>query len=241
MTFGEQLEYIWSTRGLLLESLGISLFIAFGAIMIGFVIGVVLAVIRIAPKNNVAIVVLDAIAQTYITVIRGTPTMVQLLIMYSSIMVAFKYLDTNILVPIVAFGINSGAYMAEIIRSGINSVDIGQIEAGRSVGLPWITTMWKIVIPQAIKVVVPTIFNEIIILVKETSVVSVIALRIGGMQKWDLLGLTNKIAIAKPATYNLFLYTAAAIYLIVVLLLTFVQKLIEKKLKKNERKHSHSN
>lgn len=237
MTFGEQLEYLWSTRGLLLESLGISLLIALGAIIIGFVIGVVVAVIRIAPKNNIVIIVLDKIAQLYITVIRGTPTMVQLLIMYSSIMVAFKYLDTNIAVPIVSFGINSGAYMAEIIRSGINSVDIGQIEAGRSVGLSWITTMWKIVIPQAIKVVVPTIFNEIIILVKETSVVSVIALRMGGAQKWDLLGLTNKIAIAQPATYNLFLYVAAAMYLIIVLLLTFLQKHIEKRMRKNERHH----
>ena len=236
MSFKEIVSYIWSVRGLVFQSLGISLLIAAGAIVIGFIIGVILAVIRIAPKTNIFIKVLDKIAQAYITIIRGTPTMVQLLIMYSSIMVGFKYLETNILVPIVAFGINSGAYMAEIIRSGINSVDIGQIEAGRSVGLPWVTTMRKIVIPQAIKVVVPTIFNEIIILVKETSVVSVIALRMGGEQKWDLLGLTSKMSLAKPATYNAFLYTAAALYLIVVLLLTFVQKRIEKGLKKNERK-----
>lgn len=235
MTFGEIVSYIWGVRGLVFESLGISLLIAFGAIVIGFVIGVLLAVIRIAPKNNIVIKILDKIAQLYITVIRGTPTVVQLLIMYSSIMVGFKYLETNIIVPIVAFGINSGAYMAEIIRSGINSVDAGQIEAGRSVGLSWVTTLRKIVIPQAIKVVVPTIFNEIIILVKETSVVSFIALRIGGVQKWDLMGLTSKMAVAKPATYNAFLYTAAALYLIIVLLLTFVQKRIEKRLKKNER------
>ena len=229
------MSVVWNTRGLLLESLGISLLIALGAIIIGFVIGVLLAVVRIAPKNNPVIKVLDWFAQLYITVIRGTPTMVQLLIMYSSILVMFKSMGTNILVPIVAFGINSGAYMAEIIRSGINSIDKGQIEAGRSVGLSWTTTMRKIVIPQAIKVVVPTIFNEIIILVKETSVVSVIALRIDGAQKWDLLGLTSKMAIATPAAYNAFLYTAAALYLIVVLLLTFVQKRIEKRSKKNER------
>ena len=235
MSFTETIEYIWSVRGLVLESLGISILIAFGALVIGFVIGVVLAVIRIAPKTNIFIKTLDKIAQLYITVIRGTPTMVQLLIMYSSIMVSFKYLETNILVPIAAFGINSGAYMAEIIRSGIKSVDVGQIEAGRSVGLSWVTTMVKIVIPQAIKVVVPTIFNEIIILVKETSVVSVIALRIGGIQKWDLLGLTSKMAVARPATYNAFLYTAAALYLIVVLILTFVQKRIEKRMQINER------
>ena len=235
MTFGEIVSYIWDVRGLVFESLGISLLIAFGAIVIGFIIGVLLAVIRIAPKNNIVMKILDKIAQLYITVIRGTPTMVQLLIMYSSIMVGFKYLETNILVPIVAFGINSGAYMAEIVRSGINSVDAGQMEAGRSVGLSWFVTMRKIIIPQAIKVVVPTIFNEIIILVKETSVVSFIALRIGGVQKWDLMGLTSKMAVAKPATYNAFLYTAAALYLIIVLLLTFVQKRIEKRMKKNER------
>lgn len=235
MNFADTVSYVWETRGLLLESLGISLLIALGAIIIGFIIGVLLAVIRIAPKTNPIIKALDWLAQLYITVIRGTPTMVQLLIMYSSILAVFKLMDTNILVPIIAFGINSGAYMAEIIRSGINSVDKGQIEAGRSVGLTWTTTMRKIVIPQAIKVVVPTIFNEIIILVKETSVVSVIALRIGGMQKWDLLGLTSKMAIATPAAYNTFLYTAALLYLVVVLLLTFVQKKIEKKAKKNER------
>jgi len=235
MSFGDKLAYVWETRGLLLESLGLSLLIAFGAVVIGFIIGVVLAVIRIAPKNNPVIKALDWLAQLYITVIRGTPTMVQLLIMYSSILVIFKYMDTNLLVPIIAFGINSGAYMAEIIRSGINSVDKGQIEAGRSVGLSWITTMRKIVIPQAIKVVIPTIFNEIIILVKETSVVSFIALRVGGAQKWDLMGLVSKMANAKPAVYNTFLYIAALMYLTIVLLLTLLQKAIEKRMKKNER------
>ena len=235
MSFGDKLAYVWNTRGLLFESLGISLLIAFGAVVIGFIIGVVLAVIRIAPKNNIFIRILDKFAQLYITVIRGTPTMVQLLIMYSSILVIFKYMETNLLVPIIAFGINSGAYMAEIIRSGINSVDKGQMEAGRSVGLSWVTTMRKIIIPQAIKVVIPTIFNEIIILVKETSVVSFIALRVGGLQKWDLMGLVSKMANAKPAVYNTFLYTAALMYLTIVLLLTLLQKVLEKRMKKNER------
>ena len=235
MSFADKLAYVWETRGLLAGSLGISLLIAFGAVVIGFVIGVVLAVIRIAPKTNPVIRGLDSFAQLYITVIRGTPTMVQLLIMYSSILVVFKYAQTNLLVPIIAFGINSGAYMAEIIRSGINSVDKGQMEAGRSVGLSWVTTMKKIVIPQAVKVVIPTIFNEIIILVKETSVVSFIALRVGGKQSWDLMGLVSKMANAKPAVYNTFLYVAALVYLAVVLLLTFLQKAIEKRMKKNER------
>ena len=111
MSFADKLAYAWGLRGLLFESLGISLLIAFGAVVLGFIIGVILAVIRIAPKTNPVIKVLDGFAQTYITVIRGTPTMVQLLIMYSSILVVFKYVDTNLLVPIIAFGINSGAYM----------------------------------------------------------------------------------------------------------------------------------
>lgn len=236
MSFGEKLAYAWELRGLFAESLGISLLIALGAVVIGFVIGVLLAIVRIAPKTNPVMKVLDWFAQLYITVIRGTPTMVQLLIMYSSILVMFKYFNTNLLVPIIAFGINSGAYMAEIIRSGINSVDVGQMEAGRSVGLPWVTTMRKIIIPQAIKVVIPTIFNEVIILVKETSVVSFIALRVGGKQAWDLMGLVSKMATAKPAVYTTFLYIGALIYLTIVLLLTVLQKALEKRMKKNERK-----
>ncbi len=235
MTFFEKIEKLWSLRGLFIESLGYSLLIALGAVILGFIIGVILAVIRICPKNNPIIKILDKFAELYITVIRGTPTLVQLLIMYNSILVVFKSYKTNLIVPIIAFGINSGAYMAEIIRSGINSVDAGQMEAGRSVGLSWITTMRKIIIPQAIKIVVPTIFNEIIILVKETSVVSYIVLKVSAKQKWDLLGMAQKQGLATPACYLTFLFSAALIYLAVVMLLTFVQHLIERRLKKNER------
>lgn len=235
MSFWEKISKLWDLRGLFFESLGYSLLIAFGAVLLGFVIGVILAVIRIAPKNNPVMKALDAIAKLYITVIRGTPTLVQLLILYSSVLVVFKSMRTNLLVPIIAFGINSGAYMAEIIRSGINSVDKGQMEAGRSVGLSWLTTMRKIIIPQAIKIVVPTIFNEIIILVKETSVVSYIVLKVNGAQKWDLLGIAEKLGLATPACYLLFLFAAAFLYLAVVLLLTFLQRKIERRLKRNER------
>lgn len=234
-TFWDKIEKLWSLRGLFLESLGYSLLIALAAVLLGFIIGVILAVIRIAPKRNVVIKFLDKIAEIYITIIRGTPTLVQLLILYNSVLVFFKSLDTNLLVPIIAFGINSGAYMAEIIRSGITSVDKGQMEAGRSVGLSWITTMRKIVIPQAIKIVVPTIFNEIIMLVKETSVVSYIVLRVNNKQKYDLLGMAEKQGLATPACYLAFLFAAALMYLAVVLLLTFIQHTIERSLKKNER------
>lgn len=218
-----------------LESLGYSLLIALGAVILGFIIGVVMAVIRICPKTNPVIKVLDKIALLYITVIRGTPTLVQLLILYNSILVVFKTMSTNLLVPIIAFGINSGAYMAEIIRSGIESVDKGQMEAGRSLGLSWITTMSKVIIPQAIKIVVPSLFNEIIILVKETSVVSYIVLKVNSRQKWDLLGMAEKQGLATPACYLTFLFAAAIMYLAIVMLLTFVQSRIERRLKKNER------
>lgn len=235
MTFADKIAKLWDLRGLFLESLGYSLLIAFGAVVLGFIIGVLLAVIRIAPKKNPVMKALDAIAVTYITVIRGTPTLVQLLILYNSVLVSFKRMSTNLLVPIIAFGINSGAYMAEIIRSGINSVDSGQTEAGRSLGLSWVTTMRRIVIPQAIKTVVPTIFNEIIILVKETSVVSYIVLKVNSTQKYDLLGMAEKQGLATPACYLVFLFFAALVYLAVVMLLTLVQHLIERRLKKNER------
>jgi His/Glu/Gln/Arg/opine family amino acid ABC transporter permease subunit len=235
MAFAEKIAKLWSLRGLFMESLGYSLLIALGAVVIGFIIGVAMAVIRISPKTNPVMRALDRFAVLYITVIRGTPTLVQLLILYNSVLVSFKSMSTNLLVPIIAFGINSGAYMAEIIRSGICSIDVGQMEAGRSLGLSWLTTMRRVIIPQAIKVVVPAMFNEIIILVKETSVVSYIVLKVGSRQKYDLLGMAEKQGLATPACYLAFLFTAAALYLAVVMLLTFVQHHIERKLKKNER------
>lgn len=235
MDLQAQLEYVYAVRGQLLSGLGISLLIALVAVIIGFVIGVLIAMVKISPKTNKTMVVLDKLADFYITVIRGTPMLVQLLIMYGVILFALKYSPTNLLVPILSFGINSGAYMAEIIRSGINSIDKGQMEAGRSLGLKWTTTMFSIIIPQAIKVVIPTIFNEIIILVKETSVVCYINLRISNKQVWDLLGIAEKLGIAKPECYMALIFTVALMYLVVVLLLTLVQKLIERRLAKNER------
>ena len=126
--------------------------------------------------------------------------------------------------------------MAEIIRSGINSVDKGQMEAGRSLGLSWFATMYRIIIPQAIKVVIPTIFNEIIILVKETSVVAYILLRVNGKQVWDLLGIAEKLGLAVPWAYMALIFTVVIVYLVVVLILTFIQKLIERRMNRSERK-----
>ncbi len=236
MSLSDKLKAAWDIRDLFLQGLGIALLIAFCALIIGFVIGVLVAIVKISPKNNIVVRILDKIAGLYITVIRGTPMLVQLLIMSNSILVYFKYVGTNLIVPILAFGINSGAYMAEIIRSGINSVDKGQMEAGRALGLSWGKTMTKIIIPQAIKVVVPTIFNEIIILVKETSVVSYINLSINYKTVYDLLNVAQKQAInTKAGCYMTFIFIAALLYLAVVLLLTFIQKFIEKKFKAGDR------
>ena len=235
MTLIEQIKAVFELRDFLYKGLGISLLIAFSAVVMGFVIGVIMAMIKISPKNNVIMKVLDKFADLYITIIRGTPMLVQLLIMSGVILVSFEFKPTNIIVPILAFGINSGAYMAEIIRSGISSVDKGQMEAGRSLGLSWTTTMFKIIIPQAIKVVVPTIFNEIISLVKETSVVAYIALRINGEQVWDLLGYAENMGLYNAPIYMSLIFTVALIFLAVVLLLTLIQKLIERRLSKNER------
>ena len=235
MSISDKLKYVWSVRDLLYDALGISLLIAFVACVIGFAIGVILAMIKIAPKNNIVMKALDKIVDVYVAIIRGTPMLVQLLIMYSFILVDFKKEDTNLIVPILSFGLNSGAYMTEIIRSGINSVDKGQMEAGRSLGMSWVRTMFTIVIPQAIKVVIPTIFNEIIILVKETSIVSYIVIRVNGEQVRDLLGIAEKLGLAKPACYMTLLFTVAIIYLAIVLVLTFIQKAIERRMAKNER------
>ena len=235
MDLSKQLEFVWSVRGPLLEGLAISVCIAFFALIMGFIIGVILAMIKIMPQKSIISKILNKFADVYITVIRGTPLLVQLLIMYNVVLVSFKYMQFSLPIPIITFGINSGAYMAEIIRSGINSIDKGQLEAGRSLGLSWGKSMFKIVIPQAIKVVIPTIFNEIIILVKETSVVCYIAIHIGVNQVWDLLGVAENIGTYNAWAYMALIFTVAIMYLILVLLLTFIQKLIERRLSKNER------
>lgn len=235
MDFAKQVEYVWGCRGYILQSLLNTLTIAVFALLIGFVIGIIIATIKVLPKTNVIAKIADKIADVYVTIIRGTPMMVQLLILANTLLLWWKSQPNNLIVPIIAFGINSGAYMAEIIRSGINSIDKGQMEAGRSLGLSWVTTMIKVVIPQAIKVVVPTIFNEIIILVKETSVCTYVALAINGEQTWELMGYAQKIFTQKPGVYVMVLFIIAVIYLVIVLLLTLVQKLIEKRLKASER------
>ena len=228
-------EMLWKDRGAFGNALLVTLAIAGAALLIGLVIGLVCASVKIAPKNNIIMKILDKIVGFYITVIRGTPTLLQLLIIANVILVGFKTMPTNIFVPMFAFGINSGAYMAEIFRSGFNSVDKGQLEAGRSLGLSWFATTRKIIIPQAVKNVIPTIFNEVIILVKETSVVSYIFMAIGGDQVWDLLGIADKRGTS-TGKYMAYSITAAIIYLVVVLILTLIQKIIERRFSISDRR-----
>ena len=229
------IELLWSYRGMFGNALLVTLLIAVAAIAIGLVIGLICASVRVAPKTNIVIRIADKIVGLYIMIIRGTPTLLQLLIIANVIMLPIYNAGTNILVPMVAFGINSGAYMAEIFRSGFNSVDRGQLEAGRSLGLSWLTTTTRIIIPQAVKTIIPTIFNEIIILVKETSVVSYVAIFIGGLQVYDLLGMADKQGLS-TGEYLAFLVTAALIYLVVVLVLTLIQKIIERRFGRSDRR-----
>lgn len=209
----------------LLTGLKNTLIIVVFAAIIGIMIGFLLAVIRSAHDKNGGFTILNAAAQLYTTVIRGTPAMVQLLIIYYIIFAPF---DVNkILVAVMAFGINSGAYVSEIIRSGIMSIDNGQFEASRSLGLTFPQTMVSVVLPQAFKNVLPALANEFIVLLKETSICGYIGLN----------DVTRGGDIIRSITYDAYLplLSVAAIYLVLVMVLTFLVKKLERRLRTNER------
>lgn len=217
-----------------LEGLWVTVRVAFLALIIGIIIGVFVAVIRTAHDSrrkkkagfeDIVLDIADGICKLYLTIIRGTPTMIQLLIMY---FVIFSSTRQALLVAILSFGINSGAYVAEIVRSGIMSVDHGQMEAGRSLGLNYRTTMMKIVIPQAIKNILPALGNEMITLFKDTSLVSVIALR----------DLTKTALSIQGVTYQAFmpLVGVALIYLICVIIMTKLLAVLEGRLRASDRR-----
>lgn len=195
------------------------------AVVIGIIIGFLVAIIRSAHDKAGKFKILNAVCRVYLTVIRGTPSMIQLLIMNYVILASWNV--NGILVGSLAFGINSGAYVAEIVRSGIMSIDAGQTEAGRSLGLNFSQTMRLIIIPQAFKTVLPALVNEMIVLLKETSI-------IGYIGEMDL---TKAAMIIQSRTYNAFwpLMAAAAIYLALVMLLTFLVNKLERRLRNNER------
>lgn len=224
----------YDSYNLYLKGLRNTLIIALGACVLGLLIGIIVTCIRVAPKNNVVVKACDWIARLYVTVIRGTPVVLQLFICYFVLLTSlrsekfFNLSDTaGIYVAIITFGVNSGAYMAEILRGGINAVDYGQMEAGRSLGMSWIRTFFLVVLPQALKSAIPTMFNEFITLVKETSVAGYVGIT-------DLTKIQSFITTYSMKLY-MPLFIIAAIYLVVVLLLQQLQRLIERRLKKSDR------
>ena len=202
--------------------------IAVWGLLIGIAIGTIIAVVRVMPKYKLLPRVLDKICLGYIALFRGTPMVVQLLIGYWVLLPALNItFNSGVTVAIIMFGLNSGAYVSEIMRSGINAVDAGQMEAGRAVGLTYATTMMKVVVPQAIKNILPTLGNEFIVLIKETSIVSFIAVT-------DLYKSFKQLG---DPTYN---YTMpylmlALTYLVMVLLISAGVRALEAIMKKSER------
>lgn len=213
--------------GMLFEGLGTTLLISVFAALMGLVLGTLVALVGIMSDSPLSRA-LKAISKVYVTVIRGTPMALQLFIMAYAIF-AIRGFPKEI-TAIIAFGINSGAYVSENIRAGILSVDIGQTEAGRALGLSGKTTMIKIVIPQAIKNVIPAIGNELIALIKETSIVSMIGM-------YDLTQAAKVIGAGNNmASYIVPMSVAACFYLAIVYLLTFAIKKIEGRLRAGDKR-----
>ena len=207
-------------RKMILNGLLVTLEITAAAILIGTVLGIIACLMKMSKHKFLSIP-----AKIYITVIRGTPMMIQLLITYNIIFAPFKSVD-KMVIAIIAFGLNSGAYIAEIFRSGIMSVDKGQIEAGRSLGLKNWQTMTSIVLPQALKNCLPTYVSEFIVLIKETSIVGYIALE----------DLTKASDIIQSRTYSPFvpLITAALVYLTMTLVLSWLFGKLERRLRESD-------
>lgn len=213
--------------GMLFEGLETTLIVSVFAALLGLVLGTLVAMVGIA-KDSPIMKLPKILCKIYVTIIRGTPMALQLFIMAYAVF-AIRGFPKEI-TAIVAFGINSGAYVSENIRAGILSVDIGQTEAGRALGLNGRTTMIKIVIPQAIKNVIPAIGNELIALIKETSIVSMIGM-------YDLTQAAKVIGAGNNmASYIVPMTVAAVFYLAIVYLLTFVIKIIEKRLRAGDKR-----
>ena len=204
----------------LLGGLGVTLEVARAAIVPGRAVGFLVAVVRSTHDKYGHFPVLNFAAKAYLTIIRGTPMVVQLLITYYIIL---RSVDSKVLIAILAFGINSGAYQAEIIRAGIVSIDPGQMEAGRALGLSYWRTMLRIILPQAVRNVLPALGNEFIVLMKDTSIVGYIA----------LIDLAKGGDIIRSQTYSVYLpyLTVAAIYLALVMTFTWILGKVERYLR----------
>jgi His/Glu/Gln/Arg/opine family amino acid ABC transporter permease subunit len=217
---------------LYVKGLGVTFQVTLAALVLGVVLGVLVAVVRTLydqqrpglPRNPL-LQALNALCVFYTTVIRGTPMMVQLMIMYT---VIFAGTRNQLMVAILSFGINSGAYVSEIVRSGIMSVDVGQMEAGRSLGMGYVPVMRHVIIPQAVKNILPALGNELITLFKETSIVTVIG----------LVDLTKVAIQIQAKTYQALMpfLGVALMYLAVVMVLTWLLGILERRLRQSDRR-----
>jgi polar amino acid transport system permease protein len=201
--------------------------IAVFGLLIGFLIGCLIATVKIVPEKNLALKITEKVCDVYVAVFRGTPMTVQLLLLHFAVFPMVGLDIDTVSEAVIIFGMNSGAYMAEILRSGINAVDKGQMEASRSLGLGFIPSMIRIILPQAIKNILPTLGNEFITLIKETSVVSFIA----------VIDVTKALKSIADSTTEYFIpYIVLAItYLVIVLFITWLIKIMERRLAKSER------
>lgn len=226
--------FIYQNRYMLLvKGLGNTLLLTFFALLIGIALGVIVSLVRVSWDKNHAemhgvpkllLAIANAVSKIYLTVIRGTPVVVQVMIMF---FVIFSSSRNKVLVGSLCFGINSGAYVAEIIRGGIMSIDVGQMEAGRSLGFSYVPTMCYIILPQAFKTVLPSLCNEFIVLLKETAVCGFIGLP-------DMTYAANTIG---GATYE-YLYplvAVACVYLVMVIILSWLLGKLERRLRRSER------
>ena len=212
-----------------LEGLKNTLLIAIIGLIIGIVIGTLIATVRVIPKYKVLPRILNGFCSFYVGLFRGTPMVVQLLVFYYVMLPIMGFHMTGVQVSILVFGLNSGAYISEIMRSGILSVDQGQMEGGRAVGLSFGTTMTKIVIPQAVKNILPTLGNEFITLIKETSVVSFVGAA-------DLYVAFNYMG-SNSYEFMVPYLVMAIIYIVIVLLISLGIKIMERSLRKSDRRH----
>ena len=205
----------------------ITLKIAILGFILGVILGTVLALVQVAYNKNVFVKILDKICKVYVALFRGTPMVVQLLLAYYVLIPMLSMSNVNSeTVGIIVFGMNSAAYVSEIMRGGINSVDIGQLEAGRALGLSYTTTMIKIVIPQAFKNVLPALINEMIVLLKETAIIGYIG----------TIDITKAATLVQSRTYDALvpLLSAAIFYLILVMILTYFMGKLERRLRKSD-------
>ena len=215
-------------RGLILQGLWNTVRVAVLGLLIGILIGTLIAVVKVAPKYRVVMRVLDKICSVYVAIFRGTPMVVQLLVAYYVLLPMFGITGVNALaVGAAVFGMNSGAYVAEIMRGGLQSVDAGQMEAGRALGLGYAVTMAKVVVPQAVKNILPTLGNEFITLIKETSVLSFVTV-------YDLYTAFKTIGGKNYETMVPYL-AMALIYIVLVLLITLLIRLLERAMARSDR------